>query len=626
MVNAITKALARCCAIGLLCLLSIGIASAQVNVTTYHYDNYRTGWNQNETTLTQSNVNSSSFGLLETVTVDDQVDAQPLLVNGLTINGSQHNVLYVATENNSVYAIDSQSGQVLLQTNLGTPVYYPLGCNNNGPDVGIDSTPVIDTNSSTLYVIAYIVQYNTPEYYLHALSLTTLADTITPVLISASGTLDNGTTFQFNPEMQRQRPALLLANSAIYAGFGSFCDYAPDSRGWVLGWQESSLTPLSANRLNDKLATSPDDFFLSSVWMSGYGLAANNSGSVFFVTGNSDYSGTTYSKKKNISESAAEVSSDLTTMQSLFTPTNHANLDENDGDFGSGGLLLLPPQGGKFPDLAAAAGKDGNLYLLDADKLSREYNSYQIGNCWCGPSYYQASDGTSRIVTSGGTYNSYGSVGVWKLSQKGRPALTSVSQYNGIAGNGTNDPGFFTSVSSNGTTSGTDIVWAVGRPTDNDPAYVDLYAINPDTGALLFSEVAGQWLNTSGNSNIVPVVSNGFVYVASDQMVTIFGLGGSKKVNLPPIRHMAARPPLKSGEHEIYGTVVSMNGSSIIARKRAGETVRIDATDAKANSRFAEPAVGRALAAIGTFDRSGVFQAEMIQHAKSRPATWPADR
>src|ERR1700733_9892918 len=128
-------------------LLGYGPVEAQVNVTTYHNDSLRTGWNSNETTLTQSNVTTGSFGLLQTVSLDDQVDAEPLLVNGLSINGAPHNVVYVATENNSVYAIDASSGQVLLQTNLGAPVSWlnlPAQCNHNRPEVGINSTPVID--------------------------------------------------------------------------------------------------------------------------------------------------------------------------------------------------------------------------------------------------------------------------------------------------------------------------------------------------------------------------------------------------------------------------------------------------------------------------------------------------
>jgi len=144
---------------------------------------------------------------------------------------------------------------------------------------------------------------------------------VTPVVVSASATLTNGSVYTFNAGVNRQRPGLLLANNTVYAGFGSFCDIAANlSRGWVLGWQAGTLTPLASNKLNDKRPKSPDNFFLSSVWMSGYGLAANAAGSIYFVTGNSDYSGTTYNHITNIAESAVTMSPDLSTVQSLFTP------------------------------------------------------------------------------------------------------------------------------------------------------------------------------------------------------------------------------------------------------------------------------------------------------------------
>lgn len=605
---------------GLMLVSSGSGGETQVNVTTYHYDNLRTGWNQNETTLNQSSF--SGFGLLQTVSLDDQVDAQPLVVSAVTINGTQHNVVYVATEGNSVYAIDAQSGQVLLQTNLGTPVSYPLGCGNNGPNVGINSTPVIDTGTGNMYVIAYVMQGSTPAFFLHALSLTTLADTVAPVQISASGPLRNGTSYSFNPSVSRQRAALLLSNGTLYAGFASFCDFAADqSRGWVLGWQESTLNPLSANKLNNKLTTSPDGFFLTSVWMSGYGLAANSAGSVYFVTGNSDYSGTTFNKKNNITESAAEMSSDLSTLESLFTPSDWSTLDDYDIDFGSGGVMLLPPQSGLFPNLAVAAGKDGNLYLLNADNLHRNFGSQYIGGgCWCGPSYYQGSDGVGRVLASGGS-----NLGVWKISinKRGRPSLVNVAN-SGIT-NG-QDGGFMTTVSSNGTTAGSAVVWALGRPTDSNPAYVTLYAINPDNGQQLFSETAGQWPYTGGNANIVPLEANGLVYVASYQMLTIFGLGGSRVAHLPPIHVVDTRPKLAPGEHEIYGTVRSMKAGDITVTRRTGEEQRINATDAQKTFRYAPPAVGHALIARGTLDKSGVMQASVILHAKDSPALWPSDR
>jgi hypothetical protein len=478
-------------------------------------------------------------------------------------------------------------------------------------------------------VIAYTWENNAAVYRVHALSLTTLADTISPAVVTASGTLSNGATYAFSATASRQRAALLLANSTLYAGFASWCDYdASQSRGWVLGWQGGTLAPLANNKLANTRATSQNNFFLTSVWMSGYGLAANSAGSVYFVTGNSDYSGNSYNPVANISESAAEMSPDLSTLQGLFTPGNHAQLDAEDGDFGAGGLMVLPSQYTKRPELAAAAGKDGNLWLLFADGLEGvSYQSkciigqcvqpYQIGGCWCGPSFYVGSDNVGRIVSSGGT-----SVEVWALERNLQ--LSQESTWCCVA-NGQN-AGFFTSVSSNGTTAGTAIIWAVGRPTDNDPAYVDLYAVNADNGQSLFSAVAGQWPNTGGDSNIVPVVANGLVYVASDQTLTIFGLGGSREATLPAIRHVDMRVPLAQGEHEIYGTVESMKGATIMLRKRGGEQLRLDATDARRSSRFAEPAMGHGLMARGTFDAAGVLQADVIGHAKDHPAMWPADR
>src|SRR5271169_1994967 len=201
-------------------LVLIGVgglqAAGQTAVTTYHYDNYRTGWNQKETVLTPTNVASSSFGLLQTVPLDDQVDAQPLVVPGVQItvgkNQGTHDVVYIATEGNTVYAIDIHSRTVLLSANFGTPVAYPLGCTNNGPNVGITSTPVIDLSSNTLYVMIYTQDAGGPAYRLHALDLGSLTDKVKPQVVSASHTLTDGTTFTFDATYQRQRPALLLAN------------------------------------------------------------------------------------------------------------------------------------------------------------------------------------------------------------------------------------------------------------------------------------------------------------------------------------------------------------------------------------------------------------------------------
>jgi outer membrane protein assembly factor BamB len=281
---------------------SAGAANAaSTAVLTHHYDNYRTGWNQTETTLTPQNLASGQFGLLAaTLTLDAQIDAQPLIVPNQTItagpNPGTYEVVYVATEANTVYAINAANGQILTSTNLGPAVPWPLGCGNNGPTVGITSTPVIDTVDGTLDLIAYTLVGGVPTYTLHALNLGDLTDKIAPVTVVASNQLSNGAPVNFNAQYQRQRPALLYANGAIYAGFGSFCDFAANfSRGWLLGWNAATLTPFAANQLNDTLpaSASPNDFFLSSIWMSGAGPAADAYGNIYFATGNSDPSGTT---------------------------------------------------------------------------------------------------------------------------------------------------------------------------------------------------------------------------------------------------------------------------------------------------------------------------------------------
>jgi hypothetical protein len=526
------KSLARISYVALLfTALATGTAWSQA-ITTYHYDNYRTGWNRNETILTPSNVNSSSFGLRESVALDDQVDAQPLYMPGVNITAGSfpgtHNVVYVVTESNTVFAIDAQSGTILLHPNFGAPVPRPLGCNNNGPNVGITSTPVIDAATNTLYVMTYTQASGTPQYVLHALDLGSLTDRVSPRQVSASQTLIDGSSFEFNATYQRQRPGLVFANGNIYAGFGSFCDYAGNvSRGWLLGWQADTLAPLAANELFDLQATSPNTVFLSSIWMSGYAPSVDDSGHVLVVTANSDPSGTTYDGVTNFQESALKISSDLSSVLDLFTPADWSSLDQGDGDFGSGGIMVLPDQPGPYPHLAVAAGKEGNMFFMNEDSLggyssggNNVLGTYYIGGCWCGPSYYvDPSDLIPRVVTSGGT-----NVQIYQVLTSPSPSLNQVSQSTNVP-NGSNGGGFFTSVSSNGTSNA--IIWALSRSGSTATGNVRLFAFNPDSGSTLqpiYNQPAGTWRFPTGNSNLVPVVASGQVFVASYKQLNIFGL------------------------------------------------------------------------------------------------------
>jgi len=387
-------------------------SSGCAEVATYHNDKLRTGWNPAEVSLNPGSVGTSPllpprFGQMATMPVDDQVDTQPLFVD---------QVLYVATENNTVYAANFATGSMRIR-HLGTPVHTPLGCGNNGPNVGINGTPVIDSAAKTMFVDVYTTDSGSPQHLIHALDLASLDDKpSSPVTVKATGPLQGGGSFAFNASFQRQRPGLLLNGNTLYAGYGSFCDFGgSNSRGWLLGWSESSLAPLAHNRLNDELP-SANEMFLSSIWMAGYGVAADAQNSLYFVTGNTQ--GGTYDSFFNIAESAVKVAPDLSQVQSFFTPSNVGALDGGDVDFGSGGLMLLPDQPGEFPHLAAAAGKDGRMFILNRDRMGGinvpdEAASVPIGECWCGPSYFETSDTGGKkahIVSSGGNL-----LELWKL-------------------------------------------------------------------------------------------------------------------------------------------------------------------------------------------------------------------
>lgn len=515
--------------------LFAGILLAQTSITTHHYDNYRTGWNQTEKVLTPANAWSPNFGLQHTISLDDQVDAQPLLMPGVSVTAGnypgKHDVVYVATENNSVYAIDAESGAVLFTANLGRPVprtALPGQCGLNGPNVGINSTPVIDAANNAIYVMAYT--NDGPTYRLHALDLGNLKDKLPPQIVSGSQVLWPSGTFHFNAQYERQRAALLLASGNIYAGFGSFCDHSPSlSRGWLMGWNATTLQPLPPGELVDSQESDQGSYFLSSIWMSGNGAAADSAGDILVVTGNSDNQADTYDGVTNLQESVVKLNPALDQVMDIFTPSNQWNLDQADADFGSGGVLIVPPQAGSLMQLAVAAGKDGQMYLLDENHLggysattNRVLGTYNVGACFCAESYFvDPSDGLGRIVSSAGKSNT---LQIWRLQNSPAVALQKIS--NTFLGASVQNPGFFTAISSNGTAH--PIIWAISRPQSRTTPSVNLWAFDPDSGGTIPTRLldvpAGNWRNLSGNANLVPVVANGHVYVASHQQLQIFGL------------------------------------------------------------------------------------------------------
>jgi hypothetical protein len=603
-------------------------------VITHLYDTRRTGWNSHERILNALNVKPQSFGLLYTVAVDDQVDAQPLVVHRqkLSHQGRAYDVVYLATENNTVYVIDSSTGQILNSRNLGTPVptsALPGQCNNNGPNVGITSTPVIDRVSQAMYLVTYTMEGGAPVYRLHALALDTLSDRVPSLVVTASHALTNGVTYKFDPAVTRQRAALLEANGNIYAGFASFCDLRGDvSRGWVLGWEAGTLTPLAKNQLNDELATfESNQFFLSSVWMSGAGIAADRDGNLFFVTSNSDRN--TYNSPYNIQESVVKMSGDLKHILGLFTPSTQNALDMKDWELGAGGVLLVPPQPAlPLKYLATAAGKDGHMYLLNrgsfagASSPRKCVGTFATGACFCAESYFLGADGVGRIVTGGGSQ-----IVVWKFQTATgnrvtlTPESTTVPLYPRIPALAA--PGVFTTVSSDGTQQGTAVIWAVARPWHAHTAPIlTFYAFNAANGATLYSAQAGGWPSIGAYANIVPVVANGHVYVAGYKQLAVFGLGGQQ----PGDRLAQAPPPAVADKgNQLSGWVKAVDGPLLTLWTRSAVKM-VDASHARQAHLSVPIFVGGPVFVRGTYDAKGLLHAEAILRAKDLPDLWQPDR
>ena len=336
------------------------LVAASCAIVTHHQDNLRTGWTRDEVVLTPTLLKSGSFGLVAGPTpVDDQVDAEPLVVKDQTINSKVRTVVYVATENNTVYAVDGVSGVVLVERSLGRPVpVEPQSCSDDYVGhIGIKSTPAIDSKNHTLYVMAYVSDpAGEPGYYLHALETASLKDKqFSPVRVSAEHRTDKMPVY-FDARRERQRSALLLANGKVYAAFGSVCD-AESPRGWLLAWDASNLGALPDNILVNGAP------HLGSVGMSGSGPAIDGAsvGDVYLVTGNGGRAKDKCDSNRqprepwDLQDSIVRVTGDLVQVVDAFTPKDWCDRDAGDRDFGSGGVLIVPDQRGHTRRLLVAA-------------------------------------------------------------------------------------------------------------------------------------------------------------------------------------------------------------------------------------------------------------------------------
>ena len=339
-------------------------SSGGVNVPTWHFDNGRSGWNNKETSLSPGNVSSKTFGKLFSYLLDGYAYAEPLLMSNVTINGATHNVLYVATEHDSVYAFDADNGS-------GTPLWHvsllqsgetPITAGTIQPYQGVTSTPVIDPASNTIYVVSAQRTASSATFRLNALDIATGAQKFSgPKLIQASVPGTNATAVNgvvSLPQGCIQRAALLLANGNVYIGFGS-CH-----SGWLLAYDAHTLAQTGVFNASPNLDGEGQFASAGGIWMGSGGPVADSAGNVYVSTGNGPWDG-----KTAFGDSILKLSPTLQ-LEDYFTPNDYQFLNCHDGDLAAGGLLLIPGSSN-----LVGGGKNGKLFLVNTANLGQEQAS-----------------------------------------------------------------------------------------------------------------------------------------------------------------------------------------------------------------------------------------------------------
>jgi uncharacterized repeat protein (TIGR03806 family) len=518
-----------------------------LNVLTYHNDNTRQGANTNEFVLTLTNVNVTNFGRLFSYVLDGYVYAEPLYVSGVAIPGQgTHNVVFVATEHDSVYAFDADSnaganGGLLWHTNLGIAAlsnYQEFGTRYGGtytdvvPEMGITGTPVIDLASGTLYVDVFSREVTaTTNYYhrIHALNINDGTEQpYSPVVVAASvpgrGVGSTGGVVTFNARQQFQRPAMTLAGGTLFVAYGSYGDTDP-YHGWVIGFNATNLLLLTNYVFNTTPNATVADFGANAgegaLWMGGNGLSVDDNTNLYFETANGSFSANT--NGRDYSDSFVRLSTtNQLAMADYFTPFNQASLAASDYDLGSGGPLLLPDSAGSaaHPHLIVGAGKEGKIYLVDRDNMGHYHSGNDnqivqslpgaIGSAYSSPAYF------SHFIY----YQGSGDVMKAFLITNGAIAATPVSQSATAFG----FPGATPVISANGTSNA--IVWITQSDAADSSGPAVLHAYNA-------TNLAQELYNSSQNFSrdnpggavkmTLPTVVNGKVYVGAEYALSVFG-------------------------------------------------------------------------------------------------------
>lgn len=511
-----------------------------VSVLTQHNDNTRAGWNANETALTTSNVNVQKFGALFTLPVDDQVYAQPLVVGHVAIAGGEHNVVYVATVNNSVYAFDGDDGTLYWQKSFTASGMRPPtradmtgACGGQYHDfsgnIGIVGTPVIDSASGTMYFVSRSTTGTSFVQHLHAVSIIDGSEVAGgPRQITATysgigaGTVNGVITF--DALRQNQRQGLTLVDGTVFVSFSSHCDWGP-YHGWVLGYDATTLQ-------QDVVYNDTPNGYAGGMWESGMGMAADADGSLYVIAGNGTVGDAgDPTNLTNRGESALKLTRSGSTLQvaSYFTPYNFQYLNDNDIDYGGMGAFLIP--GSSY---FLTGGKDGNLYLLNKDAMG---------------GYQPASNQVQQVVPLGSAANLHCQPAFYRGSAKefayvwpenaplraipfdrGSNLLVYSSQVVSIPGP-VGQSGAVLSVSSNGSADSSAILWA-SYPTSGDashevtPGILRAFAANDVTKELWNNKQNAQ-RDAAGNfaKFSSPTIANGHVYLPTfSGRVAVYGL------------------------------------------------------------------------------------------------------
>ena len=516
-----------------------------VDVTTYHNDNSRTGQNLDETILTPANVNSATFGLSSFLPADGQIDAQPLYLSNVAIPGlGTHNVIYAATENDSVYAFDALTGNVLWQTSVlasAEAASDDRGCSEITPEIGITATPAIDRTrgpNGAIYVVAMSTD-GAGNYFqrLHALDVTTGAElfggpTTITAMFPGTGDGASGTNVVFNPAQYKERAALLLSNGVVYTAWSSQCNTRPYT-GWVMAFDANTLA--STNVLN----ITPNGSG-GAISMGGAGLAADSSGNIYLLSGRGTFDATLtadgFPARGDFGNAFLKLStSGALAVTDYFAPSNTVQESAQNEDVGSGGILLLPDltdSQNQLHHLAVGAGQDTNLYVVNrdpspssmgefnstGDQIYQEIDGALAGGSFTAPAYY---NNTVYFGPSGNPLTAF-SIGDAQLATT--PA--------GQTSNNFASPGTAPAISANGNAGA--ILWAV----QYDPAAAVLHAYDATN---LSHELYNSTQVASGRDNfggvnqfVTPTIANASVFVGTTTGVAVFGLLPSGPADAAP--------------------------------------------------------------------------------------------